>query len=49
MCRKNQLLSVFLIALGCGLILSAFLESGLLRIILGALLIIIGIAYSNRG
>ena len=46
MCRKNAALAGVLIALGAGLRLSLVLESWILRLLLGAALVAVGILRS---
>lgn len=48
MCRRNQVISAILIALGLGLLLSCFLESVFLRLAIGAALAALGLLLPRR-
>ena len=48
MCRRNFLLSCILIAIGIGLVLSLFIESSLIRFLIGMGLIVTGLFFRKR-
>ncbi len=49
MCRRTQLLCLVLMALGAGLLLSCIVEGWLIRLLLGAALVIAGLLAGKEG